>query len=78
MIHELEERQEQLVQARKISAIGTFTSGIAHELGTPYGRTYQREKQLGHELARRAGVSIGARRRRRARPADDEAVAGGS
>ncbi len=35
MIDELEARQEQLVQTRKISAIGTFTSGIAHELNNP-------------------------------------------
>lgn len=35
MIHELEMRQEQLLQARKMSAIGTFTSGIAHELNNP-------------------------------------------
>ncbi len=35
MIAELEVRQEQVVQARKISAIGTFTSGIAHELNNP-------------------------------------------
>ncbi len=35
MIHELEVHQEQLVQSRKIAAVGTLTSGIAHELNNP-------------------------------------------
>lgn len=35
MAHELESNQEDLLQARKIAAIGTFTAGIAHELNNP-------------------------------------------
>jgi signal transduction histidine kinase len=35
MAEELETNQEDLLQARKISAIGTFTAGIAHELNNP-------------------------------------------
>ncbi len=35
MAGELESRQEQLLQSRKMASIGTFTSGIAHELNNP-------------------------------------------
>ena len=35
MAQELEANQEDLLQARKIAAIGTFTAGIAHELNNP-------------------------------------------
>ena len=35
MATELEVNQENLVQARKMAALGTFTAGIAHELNNP-------------------------------------------
>jgi two-component system NtrC family sensor kinase len=35
MAQELESRQEALLQSRKMASIGTFTSGIAHELNNP-------------------------------------------
>ncbi|WP_022664739.1 sensor histidine kinase [Desulfospira joergensenii] len=39
MVREIETRQEQLLQSRKMASIGTFTSGIAHELNNPINNT---------------------------------------
>jgi hypothetical protein len=54
--------RDQALMAGKMA--GFETTRLAHDLSLPYGVTYQREKQLGHELARRAGVSIAPREKR--------------
>lgn len=35
MVQELERRQDQLVQSKKLSSIGTLTAGVAHQLNNP-------------------------------------------
>ena len=35
MVETLEQKQEQLVQSKKMASIGTFSSGIAHEINNP-------------------------------------------
>ena len=50
MIRELREKQDQLVQSRKMAAIGTLTSGIAHELNNPLNNIGITSEALLHGL----------------------------
>ncbi|TVM31530.1 sensor histidine kinase [Oceanidesulfovibrio marinus] len=47
MAQELEANQEDLLQARKIAALGTFTAGIAHELNNPINNISLSAETLG-------------------------------
>ena len=49
MAHELETNHEDLIQARKIAAIGTFTAGIAHELNNPINNIVLTAESFGEE-----------------------------
>ncbi len=40
MVHELELRQDQLVESRKLSSLGTLTAGVAHQLNNPLNNIY--------------------------------------
>jgi two-component system, NtrC family, sensor kinase len=51
MARELETNQEDLVQARKIAALGTFTAGIAHELNNPINNIALTAESLKEEFA---------------------------
>jgi len=51
MAKELEIHQEDLIQTRKIAAIGTFTAGIAHELNNPINNIVLTAESLKEELA---------------------------
>jgi two-component system, NtrC family, sensor kinase len=50
MAQELEANQEDLIQTRKIAAIGAFTAGIAHELNNPVNNIALTAESLKEEL----------------------------
>lgn len=50
--------------------VGIDTKQIAHDLDIPHTTAWRLEKKLGHDLARRAGVSIDSSRERRGRRDD--------
>ena len=51
MVAEIESQHEQLLQAKKLAAIGTFSSGIAHELNNPLNNISLTADTLKEEFA---------------------------
>lgn len=54
MVGELEKRQDQLLQAKKLSSLGTLTSGIAHQLNNPLNNISTSCQILLEEMAKSA------------------------
>ncbi|MHC1744752.1 MAG: sensor histidine kinase [Syntrophobacteraceae bacterium] len=54
MVGELEKRQDQLLQAKKLSSLGTLTSGIAHQLNNPLNNISTSCQILLEEMAQSA------------------------
>ncbi len=50
MIEELDKRKDQLVQAEKMSSLGTLTSGVAHELNNPLNNISTSVQIISEEL----------------------------
>jgi signal transduction histidine kinase len=50
MVEELEKRQDQLVQAKKLSSLGVLTSGVAHQLNNPLNNIFSSCQILQEEL----------------------------
>lgn len=59
MVAELDSRQEQLVQSRKLASIGTLTSGIAHELNNPLNNISITAESLMFNRANMSAAEIG-------------------
>ncbi|TAN42715.1 MAG: sensor histidine kinase [Nitrospirae bacterium] len=46
MEEQLEQREKELLQSKKLAAIGTFASGVAHELNNPLNNVYTTAQRL--------------------------------
>lgn len=57
MVEELKKRQTQLVQAQKLSSIGTLASGIAHQLNNPLNNISTSAQILAEETAGQSDFS---------------------